>query len=90
MAILAACGDNSKSVENGGYIYDENCAACHDRPPTYLLTQPPKMKGYYAAKKPNDQQVRQIIVEGLNTMPSFGSTLKDKDVDDLMSFLRQY
>jgi len=87
--ILAACSkvDNTKAIENGGYTYDENCAACHDRPPAYLHTVPPSLKGLFASKKLTPQQVRQIISEGINTMPSFGTTIKGKDLDELMLFL---
>ena len=39
-------------------------------------------------KKLNDGQVREQIVHGGQGMPAFGDSLKDEEVDELVSFLR--
>ena len=91
--LLSACSP-SASVQRGQELFDLHCASCHEDPPTYLKKQPPKLEGLFKAKylpsgaPANDKQVRKTIIEGLRTMPAFDQRLNDRDINDVVAYLR--
>ena len=77
----------------GRALYQLHCSQCHDNPPRYLLTRPPKLDKMFAAKTlpsgaaATDEEVRRTIVEGLRTMPAFKGRLREDEIRDLITFL---
>jgi mono/diheme cytochrome c family protein len=58
------------------------------------LKEPPKLNGLFTSKTlpsgapATDEQVHKVIIEGLRTMPAFDRRLSEKDVRDLIAYLR--
>jgi mono/diheme cytochrome c family protein len=58
-----------------------------------LLKQLPKLKGLFKQKTlpsgnpATEDQVRKTIVSGRATMPPFGRSLDEKQIDDLLRYL---
>jgi mono/diheme cytochrome c family protein len=78
----------------GSVVYEKNCSQCHDAENLPLLKQPPKLKGLFQKKTlpsgapATDQQVRKTILEGRATMPPFEHFLDQKQINDLLKYLR--
>ncbi len=103
--LLSGCGkqqsqpSRSQSVSNaelqGEWLYDNNCAECHENPQPDLHKQPPNLHGLFrrtslpSGAPVNDAEVRKTIIEGRGTMPAFDQRLRKEDVDDLISYLRK-
>lgn len=77
----------------GRYIYDQQCVRCHE-PYTKWGLHGPSLKNLF--KKPylpsgmpvNDERLRDVILLGRAKMPSFGKTLNDQQLNDLLSYLK--
>src|SRR5512132_909055 len=92
MAVGCSRGPTREEVA-GRALYQLHCSQCHDNPPRYLLTRPPKLDTIFASKtlptgaSATDEEVRRTIVEGLRTMPAFKGRLREDEIRDLMAFL---
>lgn len=79
----------------GQWVYDNNCAECHEVPQLELHKQPPSLHGLFLRKMlpsgalATDSQVRMTIVEGKGTMPAFDQRLRSQDVNNLIEYLHQ-
>jgi mono/diheme cytochrome c family protein len=93
-AIAVGCsGGPTREEVTGRALYQLHCSQCHDNPPRYLLTRPPKLDKMFASTTlpsgapATDEEVRRTIVEGLRTMPAFKGRLREDEIRDLMAFL---
>jgi mono/diheme cytochrome c family protein len=77
----------------GRRVYDDYCQRCHE-PYSSRSKKGPAMKD--AFRRPflpssglpaNDQQVSDIIRYGRSTMPAYGPTLTQTQIDDLLAYL---
>ncbi|HXZ80544.1 MAG TPA: cytochrome c [Terriglobales bacterium] len=72
----------------GKEVFQEYCALCHREG-----KQGPELTGilrkqYLPSGTPaNDERVRDVITMGRATMPGFGHTLSDTQVNDLIAYL---
>jgi mono/diheme cytochrome c family protein len=94
VVIVIGCSRGPSREEVAGRaLYQLHCSQCHDNPPRYLLTRPPKLDKIFAAQTlpsgaaATDEEVRRTIVEGLRTMPAFKGRLREDEIRDLMAFL---
>lgn len=77
----------------GSVVYERNCGSCHEADNLPLVKQPPKLKGLFRSKKlpsgapATDEQVRQTILTGRETMPPFERTLDKDQIQDLLKYL---
>jgi len=92
--VFAGCSTGpTREQVAGRALYQLHCSQCHDNPPRYLLTKPPKLDKMYASKTlpsgapATDEQVRRTIVDGLGTMPAFNGRLREDEIRDLIAFL---
>jgi mono/diheme cytochrome c family protein len=104
LAVLAGCSDDNSAKtdaelglnaqeSSGRHLYQQNCAACHDAH-SVPGQNGPSLKGIL--KKPflpsglpaNERFVRQTILTGRNMMPAVGSSFTQRQLDDLISYLR--
>ena len=98
LALLAGCswlgGRLTDDETQGRALFLLHCADCHEGAHPDLLKQPPKLEGLFQSKTlpsgapATDAQVRKTIIEGRGTMPAFDQRLSEKDVDDLIKYLR--
>ncbi len=100
-ALLALACDSkpqqqpSAAAIEGQWIYDNNCAECHENAQPDLLKQPPNLHGLFLRKAlpsgapATDAQVRMTIIEGKGIMPAFDQRLGKEDVKDLVEYLHR-
>jgi mono/diheme cytochrome c family protein len=76
------------AARNGQRVFAQSCASCHDVRSRNQLAGP-GLKGYYTTHRPvpKDDDVRNIIMHGKGSMPSFGS-LSSVEIDDLVVYLK--
>lgn len=80
-------------ADDGKAIYGRKCAACHfdtssERkigPGLAGLMKRPKFKNGMAA---NDNNLRRVIERGGKDMPGFGDSLKQKQIRDLIAYVK--
>ncbi len=79
----------------GEWLYDNNCAECHENPQPDLHKQPPNLHGLFrrgslpSGAPATDAQIRMTIIEGRGTMPAFDRRLRETDVDNLIRYLEK-
>jgi mono/diheme cytochrome c family protein len=80
-------------LADGKTVYRQKCAACHFDtsrekkigPGLAGLMKRPKFKNGMVA---NDNNLRRVIEFGGKDMPGFGDTLKQKQIRDLIAYVR--
>ncbi|MFY9904367.1 MAG: cytochrome c [Terriglobales bacterium] len=99
--LLLACDKKQPSQQRsraeiaGEWLYDNNCAECHENPQPDLHKQPPNLHGMFrrgtlpSGAPATSAQIRTTILEGRGTMPAFDGRLREEDVDNLISYLRK-
>lgn len=90
LGIPFALGGNVKAsgnrISNGRTIYRVRCNGCHVSNGMNVVG--PSLKGILKSGRLQERDVRQVISEGRNTMPSFGGKLSSQDMDDLIRYLK--
>ncbi len=85
----------SNAEIEGEWLYDNNCAECHENPQPDLHKQPPSLhrlfrRGSLPSGAPaTAAQIRTTIIEGRGTMPAFDQRFRAEDVDHLVMYLRK-
>ncbi|HWR34899.1 MAG TPA: cytochrome c [Clostridia bacterium] len=77
----------------GRRVYDNQCIRCHEPYSSRELHGPSLAKTY---KKPylpsgipvNDDRMRDVILMGKTKMPAFNQTLTEKQLQDLLAYLK--
>lgn len=108
--VLTACGkkqeanaarrpqpspEESQAELQGEWLYDNNCAECHENPQPDLHKQPPNLHGLFrrgslpSGVPATDAQIRTVIVEGRGTMPAFDQRLREEDLQNLIKYLHR-
>jgi mono/diheme cytochrome c family protein len=79
--------------EYGRSLYSANCATCHEENQLNLKEVPPNLHGIFkhgqlpSGSPASDAEVRRVIFEGKNAMPSFNQRLTDAQVAAIISYL---
>lgn len=76
-------------LERGQALYAANCAGCHGANGEGLGPFPALNGSQHAYKHP-DWEFVQLIKEGRNSMPAFGSKLSDAEIVDLIARLKAW
>ncbi len=83
------------AVLEGEWLYENNCAECHENPHPDLHKQPPNLHGVFRRRSlpsgvpATAAQIRATVIEGRGTMPAFDQRLREVDVDNLITYLRK-
>ena len=77
----------------GRHVFDANCARCHEPYSSHGLHGPSLhnlyQKQYLPSGQPaNDDRISEVIMRGRAKMPSFGGTLSQSQLDDLLAYLK--
>jgi cytochrome c5 len=79
--------------EYGRSLYSANCATCHEENQLRLKKVPPNLHGIFkhdqlpSGSPASDAEVRRVIFEGKNAMPSFNQRLTDTQITAIISYL---
>jgi len=86
----------TQAESRGQLLYRSHCYECHDESQPELKKAPPALHNVLAHRSLPDgvtpateENVRQVIVYGLHTMPPFSGRLTDAQVADLIAFLHR-
>ncbi|MCS6934039.1 MAG: cytochrome c [Chitinophagales bacterium] len=74
----------TSSIETGKLVYIEKCAACHGTDGKQGLGGAKDL----SASILTEEQTREIILQGKNTMPGFKNVLTEQQVQGLLEYLR--
>ena len=89
-SLLVACGDKEAEVTgdavNGESLYATNCSACHGADATGS-SGPDLTSGATAVSTFTDEQLSDVIMNGIGSMPAI-SSLDDQGVADVIAYLR--
>jgi cytochrome c6 len=84
---LAASGAWAADVQRGATLYRMHCAVCHGQNGTPILPGAPDFRRFDSLLRP-DQQLLQGIRSGKGAMPGFMGVLKDREILDVIAYLR--
>ncbi|KAA0234174.1 MAG: hypothetical protein JJLCMIEE_01918 [Acidimicrobiales bacterium] len=83
--------DGAGSSADGQAVFDQNCASCHGASGEGG-TGPAFADGAVAEKYPNVADQKEIVVNGktgnIGTMPPWGDTLSDAEIDAVIEYER--
>lgn len=77
----------------GRSVYDQQCIRCHE-PYSRWGTKGPSLTGIYKKQfmpsglPVNDDRMHDVIMMGKAKMPAFNQTLTQKQLDDLLAYLK--
>lgn len=88
LAVLLACGAAHGADSNkGGQLYGRHCAICHGASGRPVMPNAPSFERGDALLKP-DMSLLAAIRAGKNAMPAFQGRLADRDIMDVIAYLR--
>ena len=99
--LLSGCSDTQSQSrdltpeeEHGKRLFTAVCAVCHRADSTDPLNGP-GLKGIFKREympasglKVSDQQVRETIKHGRKNMPPLGGVMNDRQLDDIIAYLK--
>jgi len=94
--LVAAGGCRQKLTPlemQGGALYRQHCYDCHELPQEGLLKSPPRLAGLFDHPTLPDHapatgdNVREVIVHGLRTMPAFDGRLTGQETSEIVAYL---
>jgi len=83
---LGAQGRPTPHPSTGAEIFKVRCLSCHSTGADAKIG--PGLYGMMGDGRLSEQQVREIVKDGIRTMPPFGGKLKDGDLDALIQYLK--
>ena len=76
-----------QSVVEGGRLFRQSCAACHDTVGAATWSGPGLKNYYHRQPRLTDSAVRETILQGRGKMPGF-STFSKSQMNDLIDYLK--
>jgi mono/diheme cytochrome c family protein len=94
VALLAsACHRERTPVERGASAFQRACSGCHGpdgrgtRPPGFK-TAPRNLTDPELQSRLTDAMLKETIRFGKGQMPNFGAALPERDIDDIIAYVR--
>ena len=89
LALAALAGGNAEAadVARGRSTYTTHCAICHGADGTPTMPGAPNFRRMESLMRP-DMQLLVAIRQGKGTMPGFFGVLRDRDILDVVAYLR--
>lgn len=88
-ALLGLSGGSSfaADINKGGTLYATHCAACHGASGNPVMPGAPNFRRMESLMKP-DMQLLTVIRAGKGVMPGYFGVLRDREILDVVAFLR--
>lgn len=80
--------DPQSLILAGQPLYENNCAACHQKDGQGQPGKAPKLASNPIVTLENPVPVITIVVDGKNSMPEFGDKLKTDQIAEILSYIR--
>ena len=74
----------------GNQVYQEHCVSCHGASGKAVISSTPDFSGNPMLLAKPDMQLRETILHGRNLMPAFVGILKEKQIMDVISYIRTF
>ena len=93
---MTACRPAPKLTDQqaeGKHLYDVGCAHCHEENDLHLKKVPPNLHGLFDrntlpdGEPATDTQVKQVLLMGKGTMPSFAYQMTQEQMDAVVAYL---
>jgi cytochrome c6 len=84
---LAAAPAGAADIAKGGSLYATHCAMCHGANGTPVLAGTPNFRRLETLMRP-DMQLLTSIRNGKGTMPGYFGILRDREILDVVAYLR--
>ncbi len=84
---LAAGSAGAADINKGGTLYATHCASCHGANGTPVMPGTPNFRRLESLMKP-DMQLLTVIRNGKGVMPGYFGVLRDREILDVVAFLR--
>ena len=85
--ISAASAADAANPNKGGEIYNMHCAACHGGSGNSVMPGAPNFARNERMVRP-DMFILEDIKRGKNAMPAYQGVLSDRDILDVISYMR--
>lgn len=89
LALAAPPGAQAADIDQGAGLYRTHCAVCHGNKGRPVLPTAPDLSRPTALLKP-DPLLLASIRAGRGAMPGYQGTLRDRDILDIVAFLRTF
>jgi len=94
-AVLAACHRSPLTEQQGEgkHLYEVRCAHCHRDNDLALKKVPPDLHSVFRNPKlpsgapATDEEVRRVVINGKNLMPSFSGRFTEEQMAALLAYL---
>ena len=88
-AFLALAGSSALAadISKGGTLYATHCAACHGANGNPVMPGAPNFRRLETLMRP-DMQLLTSIRNGKGAMPAFFGVMRDREILDVVAFLR--
>ncbi len=90
--VTSSVSPQDASLAMGKQLFDTNCAVCHGQhgegKPAMLQGHKVRFDNPNFQKKLTDQKIKQTIRTGKGIMPSFASTFNEKQLNELVKYVR--
>lgn len=73
----------------GSNIYVQHCANCHGGDGRGVIAGTPSFRGG-ALMMRSDSELKQTILSGKNLMPAFRGLIDDRQIDDVVTYIRTF
>lgn len=81
-------GGSSSSVKRGDTLFHQRCVVCHNKQPgNDSPFGPPNLYDAFRQKKITPKEAATIIHNGKGPMPSFGKSISDAQIHDVIAYL---
>jgi cytochrome c6 len=86
--LAAACGAaGAADITKGGALYAQHCAVCHGANGNPVVPGTPNFRRMESLVRP-DTQIANAIRNGKGGMPAFFGILRDREILDVIAYLR--
>ena len=84
---LSAAGACAADIQRGGTLYSLHCAVCHGNNGTPVMPGTPNFRRMEGLMRP-DMQLMISIRSGKGAMPGFFGVLREREILDVIAYLR--
>lgn len=82
---------SSSSVKRGDTLFHQRCVVCHNKKPgNDTPFGPPNLYDVFRGKKITPKQAETIIHNGKGQMPSFGKSITNTQIRDVIAYLSSH
>jgi cytochrome c6 len=87
LALVAGTGAHAADIQKGGALYATHCKSCHGVGGNPVMPMAPNFRRMERLMQP-DMQLMASIRAGKGAMPAFFGVLREREILDVIAYLR--